>query len=338
MKILAIQFRYFGDTVLIVPALRALREHLPDCELHLLVPEEARPLFEHLPWLTRLWSMPRTRGRARVSDSWPIIRALRRERFNRSVDFGGNDRGAILSLLCAARERVGPLVPGGFWGRRFCYTQTMPRAAGDMHEVLRNVRLLAAWKIPPPSSLELEIHADPTLEKSARAVLPERAILCHIASSQAKKEWPLDHWVALYEMAHAAGLQFVFSTGRGAREMSLLDALRGRLPKAQILPPDQPLATFLAWLKGAAVFISGDTGPLHFAAGLGVATIGLFGATCARNWAPIGPKHQSIQGLECHCPGNAFQCEGASHCLAAIEPVEVLKRLQMAVERNGLRS
>ena len=54
MKVLAIQFRYFGDTVLIVPALRALREHLPDCELHLLVPEEASPLFEHLPWLTRL--------------------------------------------------------------------------------------------------------------------------------------------------------------------------------------------------------------------------------------------------------------------------------------------
>src|SRR5438045_3146176 len=54
MKILAIQFRYFGDAALMVPALRALREHFRECALHLLVPAEVTPLFEHLPWLTRV--------------------------------------------------------------------------------------------------------------------------------------------------------------------------------------------------------------------------------------------------------------------------------------------
>src|SRR5712692_9828801 len=100
MKMLAIQFRYFGDAVLLVPALRALQEHIPGLALHLLVPAEVTPIFEHLPWLTKVWAMPRTRGRARLQQTWPILRALRRERFDRSVDFGGNDRGAILSLLC----------------------------------------------------------------------------------------------------------------------------------------------------------------------------------------------------------------------------------------------
>ena len=76
LKILAIQFRYFGDTVLVVPALRAIRERYPDCALHVLVPEEVAPLLRHLPWLTRLWLMPRQRGRARIRESWPVIRAL----------------------------------------------------------------------------------------------------------------------------------------------------------------------------------------------------------------------------------------------------------------------
>src|SRR5579864_1622468 len=107
MKILALQFKYFGDAVLLTPVLRTLRGHFPDGELHLLVPEEIAPLFQHLPWLNRVWAMPRRRGRARFSQSWPLIRALRREHFDRSVDFASNDRGAILSRLIGARRRLG---------------------------------------------------------------------------------------------------------------------------------------------------------------------------------------------------------------------------------------
>jgi ADP-heptose:LPS heptosyltransferase len=64
MKILAIQFKYFGDAVLMTPSLRALREHFPRAEIHLLVPEEIAPIFQHLPWLNRVWPMPRRRGSA----------------------------------------------------------------------------------------------------------------------------------------------------------------------------------------------------------------------------------------------------------------------------------
>ena len=86
-KILALQFKYFGDAVLLTPALRALRDHFPDNELHLLVPGEMAPLFQRLPCLTRIWPMPRRRGRAGLRQTWPILRALRREHFDRSVDF-----------------------------------------------------------------------------------------------------------------------------------------------------------------------------------------------------------------------------------------------------------
>jgi len=82
-KILAIQFKYFGDAVLMTPALRAIREHFPQCELHVLVPEEVAPIFNHLPWLDRIWAMPRRRGSASLRETWPVIRALRREKFDR---------------------------------------------------------------------------------------------------------------------------------------------------------------------------------------------------------------------------------------------------------------
>ena len=167
LKILAIQFKYYGDTALMTPALRAIREHFRDCALHALVPEEVAPLLNHLPWLTRVWPMPRRRGRARFNQTWPVIRALRDERFDRSVDFGGNDRGAILSLLCGARQRLGPIHPGGFIGRRFCYTQRVSPAPLDQHETVRLLHILSAWGITPPRSLAIEIRTDPALDAFA---------------------------------------------------------------------------------------------------------------------------------------------------------------------------
>ncbi len=328
MKILAIQFRYFGDAALVVPALRALKERFPDGALHLLVAQEVVPVFEHLPWLTRVWGMPRTRGRARFKQSWPMLRALRREKFDRSVDFGGNDRGAILSLFCGARERLAPRTSRGFLGRRLCYTQTIVPADLNQHETRRNVHILSAWQVGPPRSWELEIHADPALERFAEKILPGRAILCHLATGQPKKEWPIGHWAELFRKASVAGWELIFCAGLSPREQSLLEQFRQLAPAARVLPTLPNLAHFLAVLKRAELFISGDTGPLHFAAGLGVPTISLFGATSVALWAPLGPQHQILQGAPCSCDGNTGVCLMARHCMALISPDAVLRCLE----------
>jgi len=326
-KILALQFKYFGDAVLMTPALRALHEHVPQAEMHLLVPEEIAPIFQRLPWLDRIWLMPRRRGRISPGETWPIIRALRREHFDRSVDFAGNDRGAIVSLLVGARQRLGCVEPGGFWGRRFCYNRRVRLRKETQHESVRLASLLSAWGVTP-SSLEPEIHADPALSGPAEKILPERSLLCHVASSQPKKEWPLRSWAELYRLAAGAGLRIAFTTARGEREQALMLELKKLAPEATVLPAISELPLFLAVVNRAAVFISGDTGPLHFAAGLGVPTIALFGPTSAAQWAPTGKRHRTLTGNLCGCDGNSPVCYGANHCLAAISPESVFAALR----------
>jgi ADP-heptose:LPS heptosyltransferase len=333
-KILALQFKYFGDAVLMTPALRALRGHYPKAEIHLLVPEEIAPLFQHLPWLNRVWAMPRKRGSASFCQTWPLIRALRRERFDRSVDFASNDRGAILSRFIAAKRRLGWDERGGFLGRKFCYTERVAHESKIRHASARLAQLLSGWQIPPPASLEAEIRCDQALVDAAKKVLPnERAVVCHVASSQPKKEWPLAHWARLQRLAAENGFDVVFTTARGEREAELMTELKQLAPGAKILPEIPELPLFLAVLSRAGVFISGDTGPLHFAAGLGVPTISLFGPTSPALWAPIGARHQALTGSPCSCDGNWPDCRNASHCLAAISPEQVfdcLKRLDSA--------
>ncbi len=327
MKILAIQFKYFGDAVLMTPALRALRKQFAGAELHLLVPEEIAPIFQHLPSLNRVWAMPRRRGSASLRQTWPVLRALRRERFDRSVDFASNDRGAILSFLIGARRRLGWSERGGFLGRRFCYNQRVALETREQHESARMMRLLSAWNVAP-GSLEPEIQSDPALDVAAAKLLPEHAILCHIASSQPNRQWPVKCWTEFYQLAAAAGLSIAFTTAAGARERALTDELKKTAPAARVLPPVPELALFLAVLKRAEVFISGDTGPLHFAAGLGVPTLSLFGPSSPARWAPVGGRHRVLTGGPCACGPGASACQTADFCLMAITPEQVLNSLQ----------
>ena len=334
-KILALQFKYFGDAVLLTPALRALREHFPTAEIHLLVPAEIAPMFQHLPWLDRIWPMPRKRDSANLGQTWPIIRALRHEKFDRSIDFASNDRGAILSLLIGAKKRLGWEECGGFFGRRFFYNDRVVPEKHQPHEAARLAQLLSGWQILPPTSLEPEIHADAALADAAEKILPHKhAVIGHVASSQQKKEWPLAHWAEFHRLATAAGQYVAFTTARGEREVVLMTELKKLAPEAVILPQISELPLFLAVLARAVVFVSGDTGPLHFAAGLGVPTISLFGPTSPARWAPIGKRHQILTGAVCGCDSHSAICTATRHCLAEILPAQVLAALKETIAKH----
>jgi ADP-heptose:LPS heptosyltransferase len=331
-KILALQFKYFGDAVLMTPALRALKQHFAGAEIHVLVPEEITPLLQNLPFVDRVWAMPRRRGRASLSRSLPIIGELRREKFDRSVDFASNDRGAIISRFIGAKDRLGWDERGGFLGRKLCYNTRVAPPKVLPHESIRLCQLLAGWDIFTPVNLAPEIRADNALADAARKILPnENAIICHIASSRSKKEWPATHWAELHRLAKASGLRLVFTTAKGEREQALMDGLRKLAPDAEILPFIRELPLFLAVLARAKVFVSGDTGPLHFAAALGVPTISLFGSSPAARWAPIGEKHQMLQGAPCTCDGKFPDCRSQQFCLAAISPAQVFAALNSSL-------
>jgi ADP-heptose:LPS heptosyltransferase len=106
----------------------------------------------------------------------------------------------------------------------------------------------------------------------------------------------------------------------------LLKNFQQLAPTAPVLEPISNMALYLAVLQRAKVFVSGDTGPLHFAAGLGVPTLALFGPSSPAQWAPVGAMHRVLSGSVCTC-GNVGVCESAKHCLAAISPEQVFAEI-----------
>ncbi len=305
------------------------------------MPEEAVPIVRHLPWVTRVWGLPRSRGRAELGRSLPLIAALRKQRFALSVDFVGNDRGALLSLMIGARERVGLITALGFLGRRHCYNrpvleETIPSA--DVHESQRHLSLLQDFGVNQSASCALELHADSVLEQQAIELLEARAVLAHISTSQPKKEWPVALWRELYLRACKAGVRIVFASGPSVREQELLGALLELEPAIPVLGKVNSLDLYLAVVARARVFISGDTGPLHFAAGLGVPTLSLFAATDARRWAPRGEWHRCLTGAGCYCSGHAHVCSHPEPCIRTLKVDVVWAELRRLLKISDSRS
>jgi ADP-heptose:LPS heptosyltransferase len=90
-----------------------------------------------------------------------------------------------------------------------------------------------------------------------------------------------------------------------AQATPLLDALPA--PRRIDLVGRAGLLEAAAVLRRAALFVGNDTGLMHIAAASGAPTLGLFGPTQARQYAPWGPRtavaQTAIPALELYGPG-----------------------------------
>ena len=332
-KILAIQFKYLGDAVFLTPALQAIHLKYPDAEIHILVAEEVAPIFEHLAIIKKVWPLPRTRGKAKIFQTMPFIRDLRKEHYDLSIDFVGNDRGGILSLLIAAKSRLAAIESKPSLLQKLAYTKTVETSRLPVSWVKRHLRMLNLLLGTSESQVpDMMIMADPALASKANALLGNHQIICHLGTSQAKKEWPIHRWIEFYELATKEGYKLAFSTGTNEREQDLIIELKKSLPYAFSLAPSNNLAMYLAILSQARLVISGDTGPLHFAAGLGVKVIGLFGtADSVRHAAPIYKVHELAMSRPCTCVSELAEyttCKSSDACMQSISARDVFKMLK----------
>ena len=124
MKILLIHFKLLGDTIFLLPAIKAIKVRYPDAQIHLLIPQEFIDVFYGQEEdINKIWAFPRVRGKINLKESLPIIFSLMSEKFDVSLDMVGNDRGAILSALIFSKNRYGPVGPKKNLFKRISYTK-----------------------------------------------------------------------------------------------------------------------------------------------------------------------------------------------------------------------
>jgi heptosyltransferase III len=254
-----------GDAVLSTGVLAAALEKLPGAHVTVAAGPVALPVFEHVPGLERLISMKKEPR----SKHWLAVwKAAVLTPWSLVIDM----RGSALAYMVPTAKR---------WIFR------SPVTAAPIHKV-QQFQQAFSLTTPPTPTLWL-----PAAVPSATPLL-----ILGPAANWGGKEWPLERFITLAERLlqgplQGAQLAVVAAPDEAARVAPLL----AHFPAAHSWI-GQPLLTIAAQLQSAALYVGNDSGLMHLAAVSGCPTLGLFGPSDERVYAPYGPRAAWIRTPE----------------------------------------
>ena len=339
--------------VFTTPAIRALRHHYPDAFISYVVEPLAAPVVRASPYIDDLIVAPR----ANVIADLALGRRLRAQRYDVAVDFHSGPRGSLLTWLSGAARRIGYAVPGRGW----MYTTRVarPRELRPRHAVLNQWDLIGTLGIaaPDPSSCPVEMPADPAAvdrvaDRLARAGVDpgECLVVVHVSAGNPFRRWPQSAFGSLVAAlaSREARTRVIVTSGPSERaavdqviaeaRAALADAWRERVVAAG----DFSLAELRALLDRAALFIGGDSGPMHVAATSGVPIVAVYGPTLpvrSGPWRDPALVTESVEtsGLPCRPCDQRVCAPGDFRCLTRIAPDDVMRAAEHALARARQR-
>ncbi|HUF35752.1 MAG TPA: lipopolysaccharide heptosyltransferase II [Gemmatimonadales bacterium] len=335
--ILVVRFSAIGDILLTTPLLRAIRTRHPGARIAFLTKERFAPLLSDNPNLNEVIGIREEDGIG------AIARAIRGVRYSHLLDLHGNLRTLGLRAMVRGPWR-------GFSKRRL-ERQVLISTKRDLY---RSDLPMAERYFEAAADLDVDIDGEPpdffvSPKAEARAerrlvalgVGPGRALVA-IAPGAAHptKCWPTDGWVRLVRRLLSTGAQVAIVGGPEDAEVAkaIVAGVRARLGSEE-----ESRVASTAGLLGlqesgavimrAAALVSGDTGAMHMATGVGTPVVALFGPTVRQfGFFPYRAKRAAVVELPLDCRPCSAQggpsCPLGHHrCLRAIAPDTVFDRL-----------
>ena len=285
-RILVIRGGAIGDFILTLPAIKLLRENFPEAHFEILgyrhivavaegrfYAEGARSI-EYGPMAG--FFVPNSVLDPALAEYFASFQQVVSYLFDPDGFFEGNLRRAGVKNFLPAYQKI----------------DDSEHASLQLARPLQKLALFLedhAAKVYP--SLEDRQYFWPLFRDLAGPV-----IAVHPGSGSPRKNWPVEHWIALgrWIFAHypAARLLLVGGEADGPQVSALSEAFRGKLA---FIARDMELPKLAACLERCAVFLGHDSGISHLAAAVGARCILLFGPTDPAVWAPANPDVKVIQ-------------------------------------------
>jgi len=211
-----------------------------------------------------------------------------------------------------------------------------PRISGTGHAVER-AYAIAAGLLPHPERITretqpLELVPDHGAVEAARALLAERGVgecymVIHPGTAWPVKLWPGHRWRAVISAFPDWSVLVTGAPGEG----EVVRELCAGLPNGVPLSGETTLPQLIEVLRGAALVVGPDTGPLHLAVATGTPTVTLYGPTSAAQFGPWGPaaRHRALSaGWHClRCGDVAGRSQGCG-CMLAITSERVIDEMR----------
>ncbi len=336
-SVLLIRPDHLGDVLFLTPALRALREALPEARLTLLVGPWGAEVVAGNKDLdaVALCAFPGFERKIRGNALAPYRLLSKtagelRGRFDTAVVLRFDHWwGAWLAAAAGIPRRIGYAWPETL---RFL-TETLPYRPGR-HEVQQNATLLEALAPGVTARLGPTQYA---VQAEDRAWAAERLgqvgrplVAIHPGAGAAIKQWPLANWATVAQSLIQAKHGSIVLTG-GPGERSLTAGVAGGMQSPALdLAGQTTLGQLAALYERCDLVLGSDSGPLHLAVAVDAATVHLYGPVPASKFGPWG---SSMRHLVLTSPFTCAPCDRLDWsiaalplhgCMAAISPEQVI--------------
>ncbi len=309
-RILIIQTAFIGDVILATALVESIKSQLPDALVDFVVRKGNEGLLANNPGLRRIFIHDKSR---KYNSLRALTAEFRREQYDYLINVQRFATTGLMTAMSGATMTIG-FEKNPF---SFLFSKKIAHAIGSVHEVTRNLSLLAPLGIQ--SSARPRIYPSADQWGRVKPYKSEPYITVSPASVWFTKQFPADQWTAfLNRVDHRK----VYLLG-GPDDRKLCESIINKLTGKSIVN----LAGTLSLLESAALMADArmnfvnDSAPLHLASAMNAPVTAVFCSTVPDfGFGPLSDRSvivETKEALDCRpcglhgyreCPKGHFRC------------------------------
>ncbi len=325
-RILLIRPDHLGDMVLTTPVFHALKTHIPQARITVMVGPWSGEVVARHPDIDHLLTCPFP-GFQRAPQKplapyillFRVAKQLRREHYDLAINLRPDFWwGAALLYLARIPRRIGYAIHPGtpFLTHALPFIAPEPSTVSNLRLASAALEALGHAPLEEPytpecyplqftSTSEEDSWVAGRLQKEGiNAETP--IVVIHPGAGATVKLWRNSAWAACANalpvlLTSSVPPRIILTGSKGERPM--LEEIARGMTIPPVLVTDTSVGQLAALLKRAQLVLGVDNGPLHLAVAQGTPTIQIFGPTDPRVFGPWGDPQQHIVIASTHrCP------------------------------------
>lgn len=331
-NILVIKIGAIGDIILATASLKEIRRKFPKAKIACLVGKEAAPLLQRCPYIDEIIIFDSKFKDCGVLGLIKLSLKIRRQKFDKVIDFQNNEKSHLLAWLSGARELY------GYRNKKlgFLLNRGINNVEKNISPVEHQFKVLNELDIQYTDSVQLELwpsdqdfnYIDELLE-SEWLTGKHKIVGVNVAASERwrTKNWPEEKIALLCDRLAELNVRVIL-TGTD-KDKNLVKRIKGKAKsKVADFSGKTNILQLAALIKRCNVFITPDSAPLHVAAAMEVPFIAFFGPTDERRHLPPSRTGQVLStNLDCR-PCYSTTCLIKTHaCMKDITVEKVVSKV-----------
>ena len=326
-RILIVAPGWVGDLVLAGSLVRSLRSRLQVASIDMLAQPWAQPLVARMPGVDSYLSAPVGPGSLGLRARWLLGRSLR-GRYDWALVLPNSWKSALVPAAARIPKRTG-------WCGEMRYgllNDCPPGRPEDISLMVERYTLLVGvtgTEVPMPR-LQPRSAASVLARLGLSAEAAPVLALCPGARYGSARRWPTRHFAAIarHYLNQGWSIWLLAAAADASVAADICEQL-GAADRVWNLAGHTDLGEVVDLLALARFVVSNDTGPMHIAAALNKAVVGIFGSSSPAHTPPLGQR-ASAQYLDLECrPCMQRECPlGHTQCLEQLSPQQVIAAAQ----------